>query len=782
MRLILVATVLAVAASCTPAAAPRDGGDDDTGEAETTDTGGAVEDTTTVDDTGATTADTGDVPDTDSGDQTTDDTTGAEDTSGTEDTGEDTGPPPCEADADCDDTNPCTTDVCGLGGVCKFIGNGADCDDGDPCTYDDECDGPKCIGVPLVCEDDELCTDDSCDELGECLFAPNDLACDDGSACTDGDKCQNTVCVAGALTVCDDENVCTADTCNPETGECSFVSLNDGASCDDGDLCSVGDSCHADVCEPGFQLNCDDADVCTDDFCDPTTGFCVTTPNEQPCDDESVCTAVDQCQDGKCVGLDPIDCSDGNQCTDDPCDPVLGECGHINNTKFCEDGNPCTAGDKCKNSVCKSGDQPFCDDENDCTTDFCDPETGECAYEPVLVGGCEDGDQCTLFDSCAEGECLAGAPKVCDDGNSCTLNQCNSETGDCQHPGVEDGLACDDGLPCTLEDLCTESECAGTPKDCDDGDPCTEGEACDAPSGQCTPGSAVNCDDGNECTADDCSSEDGGCQNIAEADGLECELPSSCDIASCIDGECSSEGGQDCDDGNPCTIDTCNAATGGCQYSAEDCGSSTVDCLNGFCDQAAGGCVVDGDDAKCNDNISCSIDACEPGLGCTHSYAGCGCQQALVQNFDTGAAPGWVLSGTHPFVKWQVVSDLKSTTGLGSLYFGNPTTQNYNAKSAGTATANSVVVPSTAAPVLRFWVYYAIELGSTWDKFFVRVNGNEVWSKANGSGSVWQLVTVNLAAYKGQTVSVQFDFDTIDSLYNSTFGIVVDDVEIVGCD
>ena len=46
-------------------------------------------------------------------------------------------------------------------------------------------------------------------------------------------------------------------------------------------------------------LNCNDGDLCTDDSCDPASG-CINTPN--------------------------YDCDDGDACTDDSCDPATGEC------------------------------------------------------------------------------------------------------------------------------------------------------------------------------------------------------------------------------------------------------------------------------------------------------------------------------------------------------------------------------------------------------------------------------------------------------------------------
>jgi lysyl oxidase len=50
----------------------------------------------------------------------------------------------------------------------------------------------------------------------------------------------------------------------------------------------------------------------------------------------------------------PAGCDDGNPCTDDLCDPILG-CRHFNNSAACSDGNACTANDVCSAGVCIGG-------------------------------------------------------------------------------------------------------------------------------------------------------------------------------------------------------------------------------------------------------------------------------------------------------------------------------------------------------------------------------------------------------------------------------------------
>ena len=56
----------------------------------------------------------------------------------------------------------------------------------------------------------------------------------------------------------------------------------------------------------------------------------------------------------------PLGCDDGNSCTDDACDPVVG-CVHTNSTAACTDGNACTTNDRCTGGTCVGGDRaPGC--------------------------------------------------------------------------------------------------------------------------------------------------------------------------------------------------------------------------------------------------------------------------------------------------------------------------------------------------------------------------------------------------------------------------------------
>ena len=387
---------------------------------------------------------------------------------------------------DCDDNNQCTNDLCLPEVGCSHLAVAGGCSDGNPCTVNDYCKGGSCVaGAAVECDDGNPCTDDSCTGEGLCVHVPNQALCDDGNACTKGDHCADGACAFDGQEICDDDDECTTDGCDPVAG-CVF-SVNQVA-CDDDDLCTTGDHCHLGQCISSGELLCNDNNACTDDSCQPDVG-CSFTPNSADCDDGNECSLGDQCSGGWCKPDSYVSCSDDNPCTDDACDAVLG-CVHSNNANICTDGNECTEGEVCENGLCGGGGQVDCDDSNICTQDVCDPFTG-CSNTPI-DGSCDDGDLCTKNDTCGQGECQAGAPVVCDDGNQCTDDGCNPETG-CNFVAISG--ACDDGDFCTTFDQCTDGKCAGGPApDCNDSNQCTD-DSCDADSG-CV---QIPVDNGTEC-------------------------------------------------------------------------------------------------------------------------------------------------------------------------------------------------------------------------------------------------------------------------------------------
>ncbi len=480
------------------------------------------------------------------------------------------------------------------------------------------------------------------------------MPCDDGEPCTIGDVCGETgVCTPGGPNPCNDENECTIDRCTKGVG-CTHT-VRFGAECDDGNACTSNTTCNANAECVGTMKTCRDfhtlgngtqePNPCTDDSCDPWTGNCVFTPNNNTCSDGNACTLNDTCVAGQCVGTrNP--CDDGDPCTRDYCvDGPGGGCrNQPNYSDPCDDGDACTVDDFCDGMppIC-TGYAVVCNDSNPCTTDSCDPAIG-CVFTPLQGGICvppDGGDACTFNYRCEAGECV-GDPVNCDDGRPCTIDSCDPVSG-CRW---ETNFGpCDDGDACTVGETCNSFGECGVPDpslpqyklDCNDRNPCTvdscdrnlgcvhvnilgaceDGDPCSQPgTGTCVAGRCVtqkrSCDDGNPCTDDSCD-PDGGCIHTVHT--RTCEDGNLCTVGErCISGICQGGTARNCNDNNVCTVDACNPAVG-CVYSpstVRDCNDGSKCTINDTCANM----VCTGTPVICEDYNLCTDNTCDPAVGC----------------------------------------------------------------------------------------------------------------------------------------------------------------------
>jgi hypothetical protein len=180
---------------------------------------------------------------------------------------------------------------------------------------------------------------------------------------------------------------------------------------------------------------------------------------------------------GECGCVDrnagPDFCDDHNLCTNDSCNRSNGLCENV--PVDCEDGDLCTV-DSCNvaNGQCESV-PVVCNDNNACTDDACNPSNGVCDFTAVVGRACDDNDLCTESDACTAEATCQGSPVVCDDGNACTDDACDTAVG-CVAQVVE-GRSCDDNSLCTDNDVCMAS---GTCRGTETGDCCLGDEDCDA--------------------------------------------------------------------------------------------------------------------------------------------------------------------------------------------------------------------------------------------------------------------------------------------------------------
>jgi hypothetical protein len=277
----------------------------------------------------------------------------------------------------------------------------------------------------------------------------------------------------------------------------------------------------------------------------------------------------------RCEG---VECNDQNSCTDDACDSDSGECRYI----AVPDEAPCDFDGfpgLCKSGVCEDAglcEGVDCNDENACTHDACIRTTGKCSYSAVaedtpcsfggLPGLCRSGE-------CQDAQLCEGVS--CEDENECTEDLCNPANGECVFTPVSDNTTCDFG---GLPGLCVSGLCEDAAL-CED----------------------VVCHDDNECTEDLCIPATGDCSHPALPDETPCDFggfPGVCSSGVCADAALCE--GVVCDD-NPCVLNPtpCDPFTGRCPPPTEFVAAGTLCDFatlgEGRCD-GAGHCIQpDGD-------------------------------------------------------------------------------------------------------------------------------------------------------------------------------------------
>ena len=515
----------------------------------------------------------------------------------------------CEADGcqltpgtavECEDSQePCIEAVCiPETGSCEDVDaeNGLPCDDGNACTEDSFCADGDCQGAletTVECNDDNECTADACDTEIGCVYEPIDGPCDDGDVCSLTEVCELGSCVAVESLECETDDQCMNAACDAAEG-CIEIPKVDGTACDDGNACTEDDTCSAGGCSAG-------------------TSICECESDADCPDDSDLCNGTPTCINNAClVAPDTIpQCDDVSECMASKCVPATGQCEEepIADGSPCDDGLGCTVSTKCKSGAC-AGTPKLCDDANPCTQDACDSNSGACVFSE-LAGPCEDGDPCTLSDTCENGICKSGALDDCVDGDACTNDACAEGIG-CQWEPSD----CDDGILCTVDTCLPESGCVNTAKTCEDADAQCVLAACSEASGECvdTVNEGAACEDGDPCTIGDT------CINNACKAGENCDDGNPCTLDSCDGDGCINEPGpfgETCDDGDACTFnDQC--ASGLCQGVGIDCADDDP-CTEQVCQ--AGECVYS------------AVPGCEQNVGCDQNSSGKPCNDGDASTF-----------------------------------------------------------------------------------------------------------------------------------------------------
>jgi V8-like Glu-specific endopeptidase len=154
-------------------------------------------------------------------------------------------------------------------------------------------------------------------------------------------------------------------------------------------------------------------------------------------------------------------------------------------------------------------------------------------------------------------------------------------------------------------------------------------------------------------------------------------------------------------------------------------------------------------------------------------------QTILDESLESGLPAGWSMDGL-----WGIGTSCAvgtSCDGGAFAYFGNTATCTYNigARAVGSLKIAPMVLPSVpvgGALTLEFCYNLQTEANPIFDKATILVNGTQV--DLLTSSATWTAHTVDLASYAGQSVVLEFKFDTTDGFSNNFRGFQVDGIKV----
>ena len=492
---------------------------------------------------------------------------------------------------------------------------------------------------------------------------------------------------------CQDENPCTQGICKAD-GSC-FQSVLFEQSCEDGDLCTIDDRCAADgTCASGALWDEDGDGVgpadCGGQDCDDADPLVGPFASER-------CNGVDDNCDGAVdeLPLAAIDCTVPNDldidglCAGDSGDPT----GNYESAQIIDLGK--SFGDVLVNfSV--GGSSEACDgavrlDSSEDGVVWSSLWSGEFGKHHLPVPGSlrylrAGSDACSISVFVVDIACFCEGPlsadcnqaNAFDDDSCCCFDTFHTlDMGDVHELEPEQSLECciTTGYTCGCKDessfeisqdglnwdlvlseetvsqkegggpFCDQSKgwvshcfdlptdkafryLRGTNTDCYvDYFSCTITPACQGKYA-CEGADALDCDDGDLCTIDSCDSNM-GCRHEAL-----CDDGDPCSIDECTDGACWLSGIKDCEDGLLCTVDSCNPENGSCDHVEQvfevpecddDQGCTTDRCIIA-CSVEGGACVHEcsHEALQCPDEGPCLDESCDLSSGeCTGEPVEC---------------------------------------------------------------------------------------------------------------------------------------------------------------
>ncbi|MCC7535768.1 MAG: hypothetical protein IT379_06125, partial [Deltaproteobacteria bacterium] len=133
------------------------------------------------------------------------------------------------------------------------------------------------------------------------------------------------------------------------------------------------------------------------------------------------------------------------------CNPAMSTTAWSNRSGSCEDGDYCTVGETCSGGTCGGSTTRDCDDSIACTTDTCNETANRCD-NPIANGQCLIGGTCYANND----------PNPAEQCQECRTSMSQSSWSN------RSG-SCDDGMACTTGDMCMSGMCMGGTSSCDGG-------------------------------------------------------------------------------------------------------------------------------------------------------------------------------------------------------------------------------------------------------------------------------------------------------------------------
>ena len=445
-----------------------------------------------------------------------------------------------------------------------------------------------------------------------------------------------------------DTNYCWSQTCDAATGKCTrhdrqcdkptIESINKECMCAE-PFCRDGGCRYNQVDSKCPHVNCYVTPKCD---CSQAGTFpqypgCVYTP--KTCKSSVACmksecnTTTDQCQETQNCEVNK------DKCFRNTCNTTTGKCEAI-------DIRTNLPHHACNVYVCKDGvvtEQPLNCSEKENDYDPCHAYTCEndkCSY--TQIEGCIS---CGSTE-CEKRLCMDTTCRATPDGgtechyeykeNNCTRGMC--ETGKCDESTGGECVYTND-CPDDSANYCFRTECVGLHK-CQwvSRDDVCAGDGCNI-NGRCVNNETGACEYDSPCPKNKC--ENVTCELNKETNEGVCKRTKyngckvSDDLAKCMDAECDAATDEcvlrdiDCDDHDPCTIDTCDL-NHGCNHTME---YQNETCMLYFCDPS------EPDETKrwtmrgkCDDDNFCTIDTCDPSTG-ECSYRPNNCEELTLEGY-----------------------------------------------------------------------------------------------------------------------------------------------------